>query len=171
MKPRNAMNDRIQQQKLRDRRKELGWKRITIWLDPEELEALNQHDKDWLGTTVKALLKSSLSDKYQVNSGKGQDLSDKYDDDDRAGAVSNESDQSPIGDNDDATVDSDDAGAGFALNTTVPVPTVLEARIITAVNAVNAAGGKINRAQIGRELHCTEGNVRRVIKKYHLGAQ
>lgn len=166
---RNAMNDRLQQQKLRDRRKEAGWKRITIWLDPDDLEALALHDKDWLGTTVKALLKSSLSDKhlisskghlsdnYDDSSDKDQYLSSKHDDDNGAGA-----------DNDDAVVDNEAAGAGFALNATTLVATELDAKIIAAVNAVIAAGGKPSSTKIGRELDCVESNVRRVIKKYHL---
>ncbi|WP_304299020.1 hypothetical protein [Chromatium okenii] len=146
------MNDRLQQQKLRDRRKEAGWKRITIWLDPDDLEALALHDKDWLGTTVKALLKSSLSDKHLISS-KGH-LSDNYDD--------------SSGKDQDLSGKYDDAGAGFALNATTPVPTELEAKIIAAVKAMIATGGKINRAKISRDCYCDESNVRRVIKKYHL---
>lgn len=178
---RNAMNDRLQQQKLRDRRKEAGWKRITIWLDPDDLEALARHDKDWLGTTVKALLKSSLSDKhlisskghlsdnYDDSSGKDQYLSGKYDDAGAADPVSDQLVYLPMAESTAITAaDNDDAGAGFALNATTTVPTELEAKIIAAVKAMIATGGKINRAKISRDCYCDESNVRRVIKKYHL---
>lgn len=49
--------DRERQQKLRDRRKADGWRRVSIWLSPEQVERLEQHGGDeWLGRTVKRLL-------------------------------------------------------------------------------------------------------------------
>ncbi|PQJ96860.1 hypothetical protein [Chromatium okenii] len=35
MTNRQQTNNRIQQQRLRDRRKEEGWKRVTVWVSPE----------------------------------------------------------------------------------------------------------------------------------------
>ena len=54
--------DRERQQKLRERRKAQGWRRITVWLSPEQAARLETLGGDaWLGRTVKQLLDGELS--------------------------------------------------------------------------------------------------------------
>lgn len=61
-KPNNPNNKptpaaRERQKRLRDRRKAEGWRRITVWLSPEQVATLKTLGGDtWLGTTVKELL-------------------------------------------------------------------------------------------------------------------
>ncbi len=61
----NPTTERLRQQRLRDRRKEDGWKRITIWLNPQEADTLAALGDEWLGRTVKALLADAMSGKGQ----------------------------------------------------------------------------------------------------------
>lgn len=56
--------DRERQQKLRDRRKADGWRRITVWLNPEQAGRLETRGGDaWLGRTVKTLLGDALQER------------------------------------------------------------------------------------------------------------
>lgn len=55
--------DRERQQKLRDRRKADGWRRITVWLNPEQAGRLETLGDDWLGRTVKQLLGDALQER------------------------------------------------------------------------------------------------------------
>lgn len=61
----NPATERIRQQRLRDRRKEQGWKRITIWLNPSEAATLETLGDEWLGRTVKGLLFEAVDRKGQ----------------------------------------------------------------------------------------------------------
>lgn len=58
--------DRERQQKLRDRRKAQGWRRVSIWLSPEQAGRLERHGGDeWLGRTVKQLLGDALQEQQR----------------------------------------------------------------------------------------------------------
>ena len=51
------------QARLRERRKAEGWRRITVWLSPEQAGRLETLGGDaWLGRTVKALLTRAVAD-------------------------------------------------------------------------------------------------------------
>lgn len=51
------------QARLRERRKAEGWRRITVWLSPEQADTLESFGgSDWLGSTVKAFLESAVSE-------------------------------------------------------------------------------------------------------------
>ena len=56
-------NNRIQQQRLRDRRKEEGWKRVTVWVSPEVATCLQAIDPN-LGTAIYEVI-NKLSDNCQ----------------------------------------------------------------------------------------------------------
>lgn len=59
--------DRERQQKLRDRRKADGWRRISIWLSPEQAGRLETLGGDaWLGRTVKQLLGDALQERRRL---------------------------------------------------------------------------------------------------------
>ncbi|PQJ96960.1 hypothetical protein [Chromatium okenii] len=53
-------NNRIQQQRLRDRRKEEGWKRVSVWVSPEVATCLQAIDPN-LGTAIYEVI-NKLSD-------------------------------------------------------------------------------------------------------------
>jgi hypothetical protein len=56
--------DRERQQKLRDRRKADGWRRVSIWLSPEQAGRLETLGGDaWMGRTVKQLLGDVLQER------------------------------------------------------------------------------------------------------------
>lgn len=56
-KPRGDPGDRQRQQQLRDRRKADGWRRVSIWLSPNQVARLVRHGgEEGLGRTVKRLL-------------------------------------------------------------------------------------------------------------------
>lgn len=61
----NPATERQRQQRLRDRRKEDGWKRLTIWLNPQEADILAALGDEWMGRTVKALLADAMGVKGQ----------------------------------------------------------------------------------------------------------
>ena len=56
-------NNRIQQQRLRDRRKEEGWKRVSVWVSPEVATCLQAIDPN-LGTAIYEVI-NKLSDNCQ----------------------------------------------------------------------------------------------------------
>ena len=59
--PRGNPSDRARQQKLRERRKAEGWRRITVWLSPEQARRLETLGGDaWLGRKMKRLLDDAL---------------------------------------------------------------------------------------------------------------
>ena len=59
-------SDRIRQAQLRARRKEQGWKRVSIWLSPEQVGSLERlGGESWLGRTVKELLNGAVSERQQ----------------------------------------------------------------------------------------------------------
>ena len=59
-------SDRIRQAQLRARRKEQGWKRVSIWLSPEHVARLETLGGErWLGRTVKELLTGAVSERQQ----------------------------------------------------------------------------------------------------------
>jgi len=54
------------QRRLRDRRKAQGFKRITLWLSPEQVDSLETlGGESWLGTTVKELLTGAVSERQK----------------------------------------------------------------------------------------------------------
>ena len=59
---RNRPSDRERQQRLRDRRKAEGWRRVSVWLSPKQVNRLETLGGDtWLGTTVKELLEQGAT--------------------------------------------------------------------------------------------------------------
>ena len=59
-KPENNETNAARQARLRERRKELGFKRVSIWLTPEQVDSLERlGGEPWLGTRVKQLLESA----------------------------------------------------------------------------------------------------------------
>ncbi|PQJ96931.1 hypothetical protein [Chromatium okenii] len=60
MTNRQQTNNRIQQQRLRNRRKEEGWKRVTVWVSPEVASCLQAIDPN-LGTAIYEVI-NKLSD-------------------------------------------------------------------------------------------------------------
>lgn len=59
-------SDRVRQAQLRERRKEQGWKRVSIWLSPEQVDSLETlGGESWLGRTVKELLTGAVSERQQ----------------------------------------------------------------------------------------------------------
>ena len=60
--PERSETNAARQARLRERRKELGFKRVSLWLSPEQIAALETLGGDpWLGTNVKAFLESAVS--------------------------------------------------------------------------------------------------------------
>ena len=52
----NWATERLRQQGLKHRREDEGWKRLVIWLTPQEADTLQTLGPEWLGHRVKALL-------------------------------------------------------------------------------------------------------------------
>ena len=64
-----ALSNRERQRRLRERRKEEGWKRVGVWLSPDEVKILDSYGEEWLGRTVKALLSyQAANDLSEINS-------------------------------------------------------------------------------------------------------
>ena len=62
-KPENNETNAARQRRLREHRKELGFKRVSIWLSPEQVDSLERlGGEPWLGTRVKQLLESAVSE-------------------------------------------------------------------------------------------------------------
>jgi len=62
--PERSETNAARQARLRERRKELGFKRVSLWLSPEQIAALETlGGESWLGTTVKAFLESAVSER------------------------------------------------------------------------------------------------------------
>ncbi len=71
-KPERLETNRARQQRLRERRNAQGFKRITIWLSPEQVDTLESFGGEpWLGTTVKAFLESAMNDSQRAALGQG----------------------------------------------------------------------------------------------------
>ena len=61
--PEPSATNAPRQRRLRERRKADGWRRVTVWLNPEQVATLEQRGGDaWLGSTVKALLARSVAE-------------------------------------------------------------------------------------------------------------
>ena len=62
-KPENNETNAARQRQLRERRKELGFKRVTVWLSPDQVDSLERlGGEPWLGTRVKQLLESAVAE-------------------------------------------------------------------------------------------------------------
>ena len=63
-KPERNETNAARQARLRERRKELGFRRISLWLSPEQVDTLETLGGElWLGTTVKTFLESAVSER------------------------------------------------------------------------------------------------------------
>lgn len=61
-KPENNETNAARQARLRERRKELGFKRVSIWLSPDQVDSLERlGGEPWLGRIVKQLLLESTA--------------------------------------------------------------------------------------------------------------
>ena len=62
-KPENNETNAARQARLREARKAAGYKRVSIWLSPEQVDSLERlGGEPWLGTRVKQLLESAVSE-------------------------------------------------------------------------------------------------------------
>ena len=62
--PERSETNAARQARLRERRKELGFKRVTLWLSPEQIAALETlGGEPWLGARAKAFLGSAVSER------------------------------------------------------------------------------------------------------------
>ena len=62
--PERSETNAARQRRLRERRKEQGFKRVTLWLSPEQVATLETlGGEPWLGTTIKAFLESAVSER------------------------------------------------------------------------------------------------------------
>ena len=62
-KPENNETNAARQRRLREHRKELGYRRVSVWLSPDQVDRMERHGGElWLGTTVKQLLESAVSE-------------------------------------------------------------------------------------------------------------
>ena len=60
-KPENNETNAARQARLRKRRKAQGFRRVSVWLSPEQVDRMERHGGElWLGTTVKQLLESAV---------------------------------------------------------------------------------------------------------------
>ncbi len=59
-KPENNETNAARQARLRERRKAAGFKRVSVWLSPDQVDSLErQGGEPWLGRIVKQLLESA----------------------------------------------------------------------------------------------------------------
>lgn len=66
-KPENHETNATRQARLRERRKEQGYRRITIWLSPDQVDSLETlGGESWLGRTVKELLTGAVSERQRI---------------------------------------------------------------------------------------------------------
>ena len=62
-KPEPSATNAPRQARLRARRKADGWRRVSVWLSPEQVSTLETLGGDaWLGRTVKALLTRAVAE-------------------------------------------------------------------------------------------------------------
>ena len=60
-KPENNETNAARQRRLREARKAAGYKRVSIWLSPDQVGSLERlGGEPWLGTRVKQLLESAV---------------------------------------------------------------------------------------------------------------
>ncbi len=61
-KPENNETNAARQARLRERRKAQGYRRVSLWLSPEQVDSLERlGGEPWLGTRVKQLLDNAVS--------------------------------------------------------------------------------------------------------------
>ena len=62
-KPENNETNAARQRRLREARKAAGYKRVSVWLSPEQVDSLERlGGEPWLGTRVKQLLESAVAE-------------------------------------------------------------------------------------------------------------
>lgn len=62
-KPERSETNAARQARLRERRKAAGFKRVSLWLSPDQVDSLERlGGEPWLGTRVKQLLESAVSE-------------------------------------------------------------------------------------------------------------
>ena len=62
-KPENNETNAARQARLRERRKEQGFKRVSVWLSPDQVDRMErQGGEPWLGRIVKQLLESAVAE-------------------------------------------------------------------------------------------------------------
>ena len=62
-RPERNETNAARQRRLREARKAAGYKRVSIWLSPDQVDRMERHGGElWLGTTVKQLLESAVSE-------------------------------------------------------------------------------------------------------------
>ena len=62
-KPEPSATNAPRQARLRERRKAQGWRRVSVWLSPEQVATLETLGGDaWLGRTVKTLLGRAVAE-------------------------------------------------------------------------------------------------------------
>ncbi len=66
-KPENNETNAARQARLRERRKEQGFKRVSIWLSPDQVDSLERlGGEPWLGRTLKELLTGAVSERQRT---------------------------------------------------------------------------------------------------------
>ena len=61
-KPERSETNAARQARLRERRKELGYRRVSLWLSPDQVDSLErQGGEPWLGSKIKQLLDNAVS--------------------------------------------------------------------------------------------------------------
>ena len=62
-KPENNETNAARQARLRERRKAQGFRRVSVWLSPDQVDSLERlGGEPWLGTRVKQLLESAVAE-------------------------------------------------------------------------------------------------------------